>query len=703
MRFETGSVFAGYTVESRLGRGGMATVYLVRELGLNRWVALKVLPEQLVDDAQFSARFEQEAQVIAALDHPNIIPLYRYGITDDMPWMALRYVDDGDLGTRLSARPLAISDGLTILKGVAAALDYAHRKGVIHRDLKPQNILLTSDGAVYLADFGVAKMLEGSSSLKTSTGGILGTPAYMAPEQAQGMQLGPYTDVYALAVICFQWLTGNLPFDAHTPHAVLMKHVRDPVPAEALRMLSSQVADVLLRGLAKQPEQRIQAASTLIAELERALFTPATSLISAVATPATEQRQSPQPASNQSPIEIAAPQPPAPTPLPPTALPSVAQSTPGFSSRWKITAVIVLVLIAGIGTDAFRRRLTSSAPGGMVPSAASTTKPSNTEPDASNPIDFSKAHVSIGILSDDAKSVKANSNNLTGPDIADVHLAETQFGASVEFSFTAEGGSKMQKLTNANIGKRMAFVIDGKIDTEHAATIRSAISDYAQISFSSVGEANAFIDSLRAHSQSSQVPSETIAQKPDQAIPLGTLIDALLAPADPLLPWSLGVGKTTAAINWSSVGVEEGKPGAEYESFRKGTARVSVDGKELKNLESVLEPVPWEILVSSDTGEKWPPKKVEITPACDTVRCEFKISGELKNTGFVVSQICSTRTPGLIITGYRIARETRVAYLGYTTNLGSGGASNSLILYLQPSAMSPEAVCRSLPPVPHNL
>ncbi len=298
MRLAEGSQFAGYAVVSRLGRGGMATVYLVREAGLDRMVALKVLPEHLDDDPEFGGRFEQEARVIAGLDHPNIIPLYRFGMTDDVPWMALRYVDGGDFAARLAARPLAVPEGLEILHAVAAALDYAHRKGVIHRDLKPQNILLTRDGAAYLADFGVAKLLEGSGRLKTATGGILGTPAYMAPEQAQGLKLGPHTDIYALAIICFQWLTGSLPFDADTPHAILMKQVTQPPPRQALDTLSPPVAAVLERGLAKEPAERHASAGELVTELEQALYAPAakpTATAARAALPPERPRPAPPP------------------------------------------------------------------------------------------------------------------------------------------------------------------------------------------------------------------------------------------------------------------------------------------------------------------------------------------------------------------------------------------------------------------------
>lgn len=271
MRFESGASFAGYTVVSQLGRGGMATVYLVREAGINRLVALKVLPEHLAEDAQFAERFEQEAQVVGGLDHPAIIPLYRFGITDNIAWMALRYADAGDFASRISERAVLVPEGLSILRGIGSALDYAHRKGIIHRDLKPQNILMSADGSAYLADFGIAKLLEGVGRLKTTTGGILGTPSYMAPEQAQGLRLGPHTDVYALAVICFQWLAGRLPFDAETPHAILFKHVFEPVPADALSLLAPGVAAVLVRGLAKQPDQRYPTAGAMIAELAQAL------------------------------------------------------------------------------------------------------------------------------------------------------------------------------------------------------------------------------------------------------------------------------------------------------------------------------------------------------------------------------------------------------------------------------------------------
>src|SRR5262249_13222621 len=158
-------------------------------------------------------------------------------------------------------------EGISLLRSVGQALDYAHRNGVIHRDLKPQNILLTRDGAAYLADFGIAKLIEGAARLRTATGNVMGTPAYMSAEQAKGERLTSSTDLYALAVICYQWLTGGLPFDADTPYAILMKHVSDPVPRGPLLRLPPKVAETLERGLAKAPENRFPSAGTLIDEL----------------------------------------------------------------------------------------------------------------------------------------------------------------------------------------------------------------------------------------------------------------------------------------------------------------------------------------------------------------------------------------------------------------------------------------------------
>ena len=492
MRFEAGSVFAGYTVVSRLGRGGMATVYRVREPGIDRLVALKVLPEQLVDEEQFSARFKQEARLIGSLDHPNIIPLYRYGITDDIPWMALRYVDGGDFAARLAARPLPLPEGLSILRGVAAALDYAHQMGVIHRDLKPQNILLTHHGA-YLADFGVAKMLEGTTGANTAAGDILGSPSYMAPEQAQGLRLGPYTDVYALAVICFQWLTGALPFDADTPHAILLKHIKEPLPTEALGLVAPNVAAVLERGLAKQPELRFQSASALIDALEQTLNCASTLLIGTPIQPVLVPQRMSNSASPERDCEIA--------PTPP--LPDLPAS-PALRSnrRWNVVGLLVLVLGLAIGGYFYWRQAMQAEFAQHVPADRNDVSPlPAARKKSGESVSKTTMSVRLGCQRDVGRNASdsadllfwdpkdnggkplcvLNREYLTSNDVESVHAGVDEVTGSpiLNLTFKPEGAQRLTALTSANLDRELVYVLDEKVLI--AATIRAPVGGEVQV------------------------------------------------------------------------------------------------------------------------------------------------------------------------------------------------------------------------------
>jgi serine/threonine protein kinase len=268
MVLENGSDFAGYRIARVLGKGGMGQVYLASRHDLPRDIALKVLLSAVADDAESSERFRLEARTTAQLRHPHIVTLYDFGIHLGQPWMALDFIDGGDLSQRLTYAPLAHSEGFKLLLSVADALDYAHSKGVIHRDLKPQNILLSRSGHAYLADFGIAK-LQNSHSLhvKTATGSIVGSPSYMSPEQACGQVLTPASDQYALAVICFEWLTGSKPFTSDTPLAILMHHLQTPPPEAVLERLKPATAAVLRQGLAKAPADRFDSAHALVTAL----------------------------------------------------------------------------------------------------------------------------------------------------------------------------------------------------------------------------------------------------------------------------------------------------------------------------------------------------------------------------------------------------------------------------------------------------
>jgi serine/threonine-protein kinase len=247
----------------------MAAVYKAYEPGLDRYVALKVLPPDFLRDADFGERFRREARVIAKLEHPNIVPIYAFDIEDGTPWMSMRLVPGGALSALLSQGRLPEAEILAILGGVAEALDYAHSQGVVHRDIKPQNVLLDpAHQHVYLADFGIAKMVEGSPGL-TRTGMITGTPQYMAPEQATGKPVDHRADIYALGIVAYEMLTGHTPFTADTPIAILMKHVSEPIPLPDPNLIPELQMLALLKGLAKEPDERWASAGAFIAALRQ--------------------------------------------------------------------------------------------------------------------------------------------------------------------------------------------------------------------------------------------------------------------------------------------------------------------------------------------------------------------------------------------------------------------------------------------------
>ena len=254
---------ASYTLLEPIGHGGMAVVYRARQETLDRTVAVKVLSENLAASPEFMERFRREARTAANLRHPNVITVHDFGEDErGVPFLVLEYIEGPTLADLMDAG-LDDSRVPNLLDQIAAGLDYAHARGVIHRDIKPGNVLLTDDGRAVLADFGLAWLLEGAHL--TLTGGVIGTPEYMSPEQAAGEPIDHRSDVYALGVVLYEMLVGERPFVAETPIGVLLKHLQDPAPSilDARPDLPAAVGQVLDRCLVKDPAERFASAGEL--------------------------------------------------------------------------------------------------------------------------------------------------------------------------------------------------------------------------------------------------------------------------------------------------------------------------------------------------------------------------------------------------------------------------------------------------------
>ncbi len=246
-----------YRVGRRLGEGGMAIVYLGHDLLLGRDVAIKSPRPQFSADPGFRARFEREARAAASLSHPNIIDVYDVGEDDGTPFIVMELVRGQSLKEIIAAdAPFHPDDVAELLEQIGGALDYAHARGYVHRDIKPGNILVDEHGRARLVDFGIAKGLADGDL--TEAGASLGTVGYLSPEQAAGLMATPASDVYSVGVVAFEMLTGELPFAAETPVGVAMRHVHDPAPrpSHVVPGLPPQVDPIILRALAKDPTRR---------------------------------------------------------------------------------------------------------------------------------------------------------------------------------------------------------------------------------------------------------------------------------------------------------------------------------------------------------------------------------------------------------------------------------------------------------------
>ena len=277
-----GSEIAGYRIERLLGRGGMSVVYLAEQAALKRQVALKLLAPELAADGGFRERFLRESELAASLDHPNVIPIHDAGEADGVLFIAMRYVEGSDLAKRLAKHGwLDPAEAVSILERVADALDAAHKRGLVHRDVKPGNVLLSDEGHVYLSDFGLTRRTEETKAL-TESGQFVGTLDYVSPEQIENTEVSAQTDVYALACVLFECLTGTVPFKSDSGVGVIYAHLEGepPLASEVNPDLPEAVDVVLVKGMAKSPEERYATVGELAGEarsaLDRAILLSAT-------------------------------------------------------------------------------------------------------------------------------------------------------------------------------------------------------------------------------------------------------------------------------------------------------------------------------------------------------------------------------------------------------------------------------------------
>ncbi|MDU2240758.1 MAG: Stk1 family PASTA domain-containing Ser/Thr kinase, partial [Paenibacillus sp.] len=262
-----------YQIIERIGGGGMALVYKAQDLLLNRYVAIKVLRQQFVNDEEFIRRFRREAQSAASLSHPNIVSVYDVGQEDEVHYIVMEYVEGQNLNEIIKERaPLQVDEAVRIASQIADALDHAHHNQIIHRDIKPHNILIGRNGRVKVTDFGIARAV--TSATITQTGSVVGSVHYFSPEHAKGVATGEKSDLYSLGIVLYQMLTGRLPFLGESPISVALKHLQEQFdePRVVNPMIPQSVENIILKSMRKNPGERYQSAKEMLRDLETCLL-----------------------------------------------------------------------------------------------------------------------------------------------------------------------------------------------------------------------------------------------------------------------------------------------------------------------------------------------------------------------------------------------------------------------------------------------
>lgn len=262
-----------YEILEEIGKGGMATVYRAYHRNMDRDVAIKVIKNSIIDDENTIERFQQEARVIARLEHPHILPVYDFDGSSTPPYIVMRYLDGGTLKDVMKHGLLPLTEVTHVIQQIASALDYAHRQGIVHRDIKPSNIMVDREGNVFVSDLGIARITGGMVGGRrgiTASGAIVGTPEYMSPEQAMGvMDINYHADIYSLGVMLFEMVTGKLPFDEPTAMGTILKHIQSPVPSvtDINSELPDELEDVIRLAMAKEPDERYASANDMARHL----------------------------------------------------------------------------------------------------------------------------------------------------------------------------------------------------------------------------------------------------------------------------------------------------------------------------------------------------------------------------------------------------------------------------------------------------
>ncbi|MBK7914767.1 MAG: protein kinase [Chloroflexi bacterium] len=278
----SGRTIGKYQLIEKIGRGGMAEVYKGYQESLDRYVAIKLMHAFLISEQDFLHRFKREAKAMASMRHPNIVAIYDFDVYgEDTYYLVMEYISGGTLKQKLedlaaANEALPLERAVQIALQTAEALEYAHRRGMVHRDVKPANIMLNEDGRAILTDFGIVKLVGGQTMAYTATGALIGTPSYMSPEQAMGKPGDERVDIYALGVLLFQMTTGQLPYSADTPLAVIMQHVNTPIPepAQFNPNVPPELQDVIIHALAKNPDDRYPTAKTMADDLRAIRLSP---------------------------------------------------------------------------------------------------------------------------------------------------------------------------------------------------------------------------------------------------------------------------------------------------------------------------------------------------------------------------------------------------------------------------------------------